>query len=361
VNFAIACGGTGGHLFPGLAVAEALQSKGHKVLLLVSEKEVDATAVAGRIEFSVEKIPAIGLPDWHSPQVVSFPGKFLQSIARCVSLFRKFRPAAVLGMGGFTSTSPILAGRTRGLPALLHESNAIPGKANRLNARFCDRVLLGFAECARHFPNVSVEVTGTPIRSSLRHPVDREDALHALRLKPGLQTILVMGGSQGAHGINQAVMALLPSFLAKAVQFVHLTGDQDQNVVREAYWEEGLPAYVAPFHHRMEELYTVADLAIARAGAASLTEISYFGIPGILIPYPFAAENHQLRNAKIFAAEGAAEIVEESQINTGKLVSTIDGILSKPDRRKLMSERMRALAPTESASRIAEIVERAAG
>ncbi len=356
MNVAIACGGTGGHLFPGLAVAETLRAQGHQVLVLISEREIDATAVRAWPEFQIDKIPAVGLPRWNSLQVVSFAGKFLHGLARCRALFRKFRPQAVLGMGGFTSTGPIIAGRLLRLRTYLHESNAIPGKANRLNAQFCDRVLLGFAECAKHFPEAAVEITGTPIRSSLRRPLDRSASLASLNLKPNLQTVLVMGGSQGAHALNQAVLQLLPRFLGWPVQFVHLTGKEDEAAVRDQYRRDGLPAYVSAFYHRMEEVYSVADLAIARSGAASLTEISYFGVPSILIPYPFAAENHQLLNAEIFARGGAAEVIEESRVNGGALAGSIQAILNDSGRRETMRERMRVLAPADAAARIAEVI-----
>ena len=227
MNVVIACGGTGGHVFPGLAVAEVLKSRGHQVLLLISEKQIDATAVRDRNEFRIEKIPAVGLPALFSVQVFSFATKFLNGLAACRRIYRSFGPDAVLGMGGFTSTGPILAGRMAGLPTFIHESNAIPGKANRLNAWLSKRVLLGFEECARCFPDAAIEVTGTPIRNSLKRPVDRNQALDNLRLKSGLQTVLVMGGSQGAHRINQAVLATLPRFTARPVQFIHLTGNED--------------------------------------------------------------------------------------------------------------------------------------
>jgi UDP-N-acetylglucosamine--N-acetylmuramyl-(pentapeptide) pyrophosphoryl-undecaprenol N-acetylglucosamine transferase len=358
MNVVIACGGTGGHLFPGLAVAEVLKSRGHEVLLLISEKQIDATAVRDQKEFRIEKVPAVGLPTLFSAQTFSFAAKFLNGLAACRRIYRSFGPNAVLGMGGFTSTGPILAGRMAGLPTFVHESNAIPGKANRLNAWLSKKVLLGFEECARCFPDAAVEVTGTPIRNSLQKRVERSQALASLRLKPGLQTVLVMGGSQGAHGINQAVLAALPRFAAKPVQFVHLTGSEDENYVYERYQQNGIPAFVSAFYHRMEEAYTVADLAIARSGAASLTEISYFGLPTILIPYPFAADNHQLLNAEMFARHGTAEVLEESRVNGDTLGSLIDQFLNNGARLRSAARQPRALAPETAANRIAEIIER---
>jgi UDP-N-acetylglucosamine--N-acetylmuramyl-(pentapeptide) pyrophosphoryl-undecaprenol N-acetylglucosamine transferase len=358
MNVVIACGGTGGHLFPGLAVAEVLKSRGHEILLLISEKQIDATAVRDRKEFRIEKIAAIGLPKLFSTQVFPFAKKFLHGLAACRRIYRSFGPDAVLGMGGFTSTGPILAGRMAGLPTFIHESNAIPGKANRLNAWLSKKVLLGFEECARFFPDVAVVVTGTPIRNSLQRPVDRQEALNNLRLKAGLRTVLVMGGSQGAHGINEAVLAVLPQFAAKPVQFVHLTGKEDENYVYECYQKAGIPAFVSAFYHRMEEPYAIADVAIARSGAASLTEIAYFGLPTILIPYPYAAENHQLLNAEMFARHGSAEVLEESRVSGDTLSSLIDKLLKNGARVRQSSEQPHVLAPETAANRIAEIIER---
>ncbi len=307
LNVSIACGGTGGHLFPGLAVAETLRRRGHQVMLLISEKKIDAVAVAGREQdFRIEKLPSIGLPSpLLSPRLVSFGAGLVAGVRRCRARFREFQPNAVLGMGGFTSTPPILASRMLGCGSFVHESNAIPGKANKLNARFTDVVLLGFGECARHFsPNATPVVTGTPIREDLRGDVDRGAALASFGFDSasGASTILVMGGSQGARGVNMAVTSSLAAWKAsgRPVQFIHQTGPDDVEMVRDAYAREGMPAFVCAFHPAMQNAYVAADLAIARAGAATLTELSHFGVPSILVPFPFAAEDHQTFNAMIF-------------------------------------------------------------
>ncbi|MDQ6939359.1 MAG: glycosyltransferase, partial [Verrucomicrobiota bacterium] len=172
MNAVIACGGTGGHLFPGLAVAEVLRARGHEVMLFISEKEIDTLATSTRAEFRFEKLPTVGLPSPFSPAIVRFLQRFNESLSACRRIYRNFKPHAVLGMGGFTSTAPVLAGRMRGIPTFIHESNAIPGKANRMTARMVRAVLLGFKECAQFFPKVRTEVTGTPIRSELQR-IDR--------------------------------------------------------------------------------------------------------------------------------------------------------------------------------------------
>ena len=272
MNAVIACGGTGGHLFPGIAVAEVLRDRGHEVMLLVSEKDIDALALSGRESFRFEKLPTVGLPSPFSPAILGFVRRFFESLSVCRSIYRKFKPQVVLGMGGFTSTAPVLAGRMRGITTFIHESNAIPGKANRLAARIVRAVMLGFKECAPFFPKAHTEVTGTPIRTELKR-LDRRIARSKLGLREDLTTLLVMGGSQGASGINQAMIKALPFLQGVSLQVIHLSGARDERLVADNYRRENLPAYVAAFHHRMEEIYSAADFLVARAGAASLAEV----------------------------------------------------------------------------------------
>ena len=197
-------------MFPGLAVGEVLLERGHEVMLIVSEKEIDAIATQGRGEFRIERVPGVGLQGKSPLALMQFALKFRAGLKQCHALFAGFTPSAVLGMGGFTSLAPILAGRRRKAPTFVHESNAIPGKANKLNARFCTAALLGFEECARFFPKSKCIVTGTPIRKTLVKRVDRARALGAFGLGGERRTLLVMGGSQGAHGLNVALAGALP-------------------------------------------------------------------------------------------------------------------------------------------------------
>jgi UDP-N-acetylglucosamine--N-acetylmuramyl-(pentapeptide) pyrophosphoryl-undecaprenol N-acetylglucosamine transferase len=358
MRFVIAAGGTGGHLFPGLAVGEVLIARGHEVMLLISEKEIDALATQGRSEFRIEKVPGVGLPKLFSPALFGFFMRFRAALKRCQELYREFAPEAVLGMGGFTSTAPILAGRTRRIPTFVHESNAIPGKANKLNARLVTRALLGFEECARFLPRIPYEVTGTPIRKTLLGEVDRGAALRAFGLDGALgrKTILVMGGSQGAHGINRAMISALPNLAGRPIQCIHLSGPNDQAELREAYKNADIPAWVAPFHHRMEEAYAVADIAVARSGAASLTELSHFGLASILIPYPHAAEDHQTLNARIFEKRGAALLITEAQTADGTLSKALIGLLDDESKLSEMSRQAANLAPRDAAERVADTI-----
>src|SRR4030095_11040039 len=241
MKFVIAAGGTGGHLFPGLAVGEVFLKRGHKVMIIVSEKEIDAIATSGRSEFKIERVTGVGLQRKSPLGLLQFVRKFYAGYRQCRGLFRRFEPDAVLGMGGFTSLAPILAGRKRRVATFVHESNAIPGKANRLNARFCTAVLLGFEECAQHFAKSNCKVTGTPVRQSLSERVDRSQALAEFSLQPDRKTILVMGGRQGARGINSAMTMALQTIKALPVQVIHLTGKDGEEATREAYRAAGVP------------------------------------------------------------------------------------------------------------------------
>jgi UDP-N-acetylglucosamine--N-acetylmuramyl-(pentapeptide) pyrophosphoryl-undecaprenol N-acetylglucosamine transferase len=357
MNAVIACGGTGGHLFPGVAVAEAFRARGHEVLLFVSEKEIDQLALSGREQFRYEKLPTIGLPSLYSPAVLGFVRRFSQSLSLCRAIYRKFQPHVVLGMGGFTSTAPVVAGRMRGVATFIHESNAIPGKANRMTARFVRAVLLGFKECAPFFPKVRTEVTGTPIRTDLIR-MDRTTARQKLGLASDLTTILIMGGSQGASGINQAVIKSLPFLNKSSVQMIHLTGKREEQLMADNYQRENLRAYVAAFHHRMEEVYSATDFVIARSGAASLSEFAAFGLPGILIPFPYAADDHQTRNAEIFVKAEAAILLKESELSGELLARHLTELIGNPERLNRMSENCARLAPKNAAEIVAATVER---
>jgi UDP-N-acetylglucosamine--N-acetylmuramyl-(pentapeptide) pyrophosphoryl-undecaprenol N-acetylglucosamine transferase len=260
-------------------------------------------------------------------------------------------------MGGFTSTAPVLAGKMRGIPTFIHESNAIPGKANRMTARMVRAVLLGFQECAPFFPKVKTVITGTPIRRELQR-IDRRLARQKLGLREDLLTLLVMGGSQGATGINQAMIKSLPALQGMPLQVIHLAGPRDERLVADNYQRENIPAHVAAFHHAMEVPYSAADFAIARSGAASLAEIAAFGLPAILIPFPYAADDHQTRNAEIFVRAQAAVILKESDLAPELLAQKIREFVEDENELRRMSGNAARLAPKNAAALVVETMER---
>ena len=357
LNILIACGGTGGHLFPGIAVAEALlaRGRGHRVLLLISEKKVDAEASAKYGHLQFETLPAVPKPPTLSLRMLGFLWKSWGSIGRCRKLLSDFGADAVLGMGGFTSLPPVYAGHRLGLKTFIHESNARPGHANVMAGRFCNRVFLGMAAATPFFKNRETVITGTPVRPEIIALPPRDEAARIFGLDPGKTTVLVTGGSQGARRLNE-LAAQAAALLPPEIQVLHIAGAADYE--RVAAIAGGRPGYqVVGFCEQMPAAYAVADLVVARAGASSLTEIAVVGQPSILVPYPHAADDHQTRNAEVFAVAGAAKLVQERDLIPAGLTALITAILSDLPTYKRMAKAARALAIPDAADRVCTALE----
>ncbi len=350
----IACGGTGGHLFPGVAVAQELRSRGHEVKLLISQKRVDARASEKYKNLDFDTVPAVAKPRTLSLKMIPFMWKMWKTVRFCKKLHRDFGTEAVIGMGGFTSLAPVLAGHKMGAKAYVHDSNALPGKANRLTARWCDTVLLGFEEARKYFPKNNVVITGTPVRDEIVELPDRADAAAKLGIDPVLKTVLVMGGSQGASRLND--LALGASRAMPAVQFLHISGNSDFERMQKLAAETKNHKLLA-FCDDMPAAYAVSDLVLMRSGASSLTEIAYVGLASILVPYPSAADDHQTRNAEEFERADAALLRAESEIDAGSLVADISSILDDTERLVNMSSAAEKLAVKDAAERICKEIE----
>ena len=351
----IACGGTGGHLFPGIAVGEALRARGHEVLLLISEKKVDAEASAKYGHLHFKKVPAVAKPPTLSPRMLPFLWKTWGAMGLCKKVIQDFGADAVLGMGGFTSLPPVYAGHKLGLKTFIHDSNARPGRANVLTSRFCTQVFLGLGAASSFFPNRETIVTGTPVRPEIVKLPSREEAADLFELDPGKTTILVTGGSQGARRLNE-LSAQAVSKLPVETQVLHIAGALDYERVSEISRDrEGHK--VLGFCDQMPSAYALADLVIARSGASSLTEIAIAGHPSILVPYPFAADDHQTRNAEVFANAGASKLVQECDLDAEKLAALATSILQDLPTYKRMAKAARALAIPDAAERVCAAIE----
>ena len=351
-RIAIACGGTGGHLFPGLAVGDALVARGCEVTLLVSSKEVDQTAVKSAYGKEVESLPVIGL----SRNLPRFAASFWSSLGQCRKLFGENRPDAVLAMGGFTSAPPVIAGKLIGARIFLHEANAIPGRAVKLLAPLADEVFVQFPAAMPRVLSIDIRATGLPVRAAME-PIEKADARTALGLADDQPVLLVMGGSQGARSINQALIESLPR-LAKALpdlQFIHLTGTGSVELVRQAYDALGLSAVVRPFLTEMEYALGAADLALSRSGASSLAEFSAMELPAILIPYPTAVDAHQRLNARSFVDIGAARCFHQKHLTPNLLVSQLSQLFGRPARLAALAG---AMKQWKSAQATGEVVQR---
>lgn len=357
IHVLIACGGTGGHLFPGIAVGEVLSARGHDVTLLISEKKIDSIAASGHKDLRFEKMPFLAMPKPWSPKMIGFLSGLWRGMKQCRKIIRDHQVDVVLGMGGFTSFAPLYTGRREKCRTLIHESNAIPGKANKLNARYSDIVLCGLEACKAHFPkHEDVRVVGTPIRSAMRQ-AGKENPHEFFKLDPKKKTLLIMGGSQGARGVNRVVGMTLEQFEKMGIQVLHIAGPTDYEEVRDVYAKHPMLAqHVAAFCHRMDLAYRVADLAIARSGASSMAELAYFGVPSLLVPYPFAAEDHQTRNAEIFDAVGAAKMLSEKDINADVLADSVRSVLLNSKNSEAMKRAANKMAVRNAAEKIADLL-----
>ncbi|MCB1208399.1 MAG: undecaprenyldiphospho-muramoylpentapeptide beta-N-acetylglucosaminyltransferase [Verrucomicrobiales bacterium] len=358
IHVLIACGGTGGHLYPGIAVAEVLKARGHDVTLLISEKKIDSLAASAHKDLRFEQMPFVALPRIWSPKMFGFLRALWAGRNKCRKIIRDRKIDVVLGMGGFTSFAPLWAGRTEKCRTLIHESNAIPGKANKLNARYSDVVLCGLDACRQYFPkHPDVRTIGTPVRSVMR-TAGKEDPRDFFKLAKDKKTLLIMGGSQGARGVNRVVGMALDQFEKIGIQVLHIAGPTDYEEVRDVYAKHPmLPQHVAAFCHRMDLAYRAADLAIARSGASSLAELGLFGTPSLLVPYPFAAEDHQTKNAEIYDKAGAAKMIRESEINATNLTDIVrEMLITNPKKAEAMGKAARKLAVPDAAERIAKLL-----
>jgi len=347
---AIACGGTGGHLFPGLAVAGELRRRGCDVALLISPKDVDQQAVKTVIGVTIHTLPAIGL---QGKNYLPFFASFGKSLFAAWKIFKRRHPAAVLAMGGFTSAPPVFAAKDSGAKTFLHESNTIPGKSNRFLSRFVDAAFIGFPEAAARLKTKNTIITGTPVRPQFQIG-DVEKKCIALGLDPNLPVVLVVGGSQGARGLNDLVLSALPLLAQKNWQWLHLTGANDFEKVQSAYAQLGLKAVVKPFLAEMDLALGAATACISRAGASSLAEIAAMRLPSVLVPLPTAAENHQFFNAAAFEETGAAKLLDQKNSPPEKVATVISELV---ENESVRSQIRSALAQWHAPNAAAEIAE----
>ncbi len=331
-------GGTGGHLYPGLAVARALH--GHEPVFLIPPDRGDASRVNGEFRVAVLRAPR---PDRSR---LFYPVRLAAAVARARGILADLRASAVVGLGGYASVPASLAGRSLGLPLYLMQCDAVAGRATRLLARFAQGVGLGSARARDTLPaRISCRVTGTPLRREMHAQGDRREFGLAL----SLPTLLILGGSQGATGLNTRVIEGLRECRGRDFQVLHGAGPKDAARVEAAYAELGIRGRVVDFIPEIGRAYAVADMVLGRAGATTLAECSALGLPAVYVPYPFHKDRQQTWNALDAARAGAARIVEERDLTPTAFLAIIDGILLDEAERRAMSLSAASVARPDAA------------
>ena len=350
----IAGGGTGGHIFPAISVAEEiLKRSGTNEVLFAGTKKGLENELLSKRGYRVEHISAQGIKGKGVKKSIAALLSACKGVSDSMALIKGFRPDVVLGVGGYVSGPMVLAAALRGVPTAICEQNSYPGVTNRILGRFVKRVFATFEESVRFFPRGKVVITGNPIRDDiLRVKSIKEDTATV--------TILVFGGSQGAHKLNESVPEAIARLGGADIRVIHQTGDKDYEPVKNAYTGHRIDARVLRFIDDMAGAYGEADFIIGRSGAGTVAEITALGKPSLLIPYPFATNNHQLENARVLERAGAAVIVEDRDAGPGNLYAALTKLLQK-DKLTTMASNARSLGKPDAAAVIVNEISRLAG
>ncbi|MDD5285312.1 MAG: undecaprenyldiphospho-muramoylpentapeptide beta-N-acetylglucosaminyltransferase [Desulfuromonadaceae bacterium] len=358
----IAGGGTGGHLFPGIAVAENFLARdnANQVLFVGTERGIEAREVPAA-GYPLELISVAGIRGKGGFSQIKGIAMMIYGYAQSRKVLKAFRPDFVLGVGGYASLPMVLAARGMQIPRFIHEQNAIPGQSNRLLAKFADRVFITLEESARYFPVEKTVLTGNPLRRQILDSIalkeqrtkernDDSDNPCSLQQTPSFH-LFIFGGSQGAHAINMAMVAALP-FLKRGevkLKIVHQTGEKDCVEVAAAYRAAGVEARVTPFISDMAAEYARADLIICRAGATTIAEVSACGKTCLFIPYPHAVDDHQRRNAEALLKKDACFMILERELTGETVAGNILSLGSDPDLLQRTGELAFSLAKLDAA------------
>jgi UDP-N-acetylglucosamine--N-acetylmuramyl-(pentapeptide) pyrophosphoryl-undecaprenol N-acetylglucosamine transferase len=371
LSLLVAAGGTGGHVFPGLALARTIVRHDPEatVRFAGTTRGIETRAVP-EAGFALDLLPILPLSRRLAKESLLAPFAAVRGTVAARRLLRRHRFDVVCGMGGYVTLPVAMAARLEGVPVVLHEQNAVPGIANRLAARVARTIAVGLDAAAAAFPPERTVVVGNPVRPELAN-LDRaalhDEAVAAFGLDPDRRTLFVFGGSQGSRRINQAVVAATASWPDPgAVQVLHACGRRDEADVRAAWAEadpdgRGLLVKIVPFVDRMDLAYAAADLALTRAGAITVAELTAAGMPAVMVPLPHATADHQAANARAVAAAGGAVVVEDAALDGPAVAAAAAPLLADPERLAAMAEAMRSQAHPAAAEELAALVVEASG
>jgi UDP-N-acetylglucosamine--N-acetylmuramyl-(pentapeptide) pyrophosphoryl-undecaprenol N-acetylglucosamine transferase len=351
MRIVIAGGGTGGHLFPGIAIAEEFLKRNDKaqVIFIGTEKGIEGKLL-GQLGYDLRTIDIEGLKGRGLKALAKGVYQVPQSIWQSRRILRKYNPHLVVGVGGYASGPAVLTAHFMGIPTAIAEQNAIPGVTNRILGKFVNLIFITYAKTATWFEQSKVILSGNPVRAAFiagREPAEK---------KKSFWQLLIFGGSQGAEAINKAMVNILPQLqkIKNKIQIVHQTGARQMEKIKQAYKVTGIKANVLPFIVDMAGAYQRADLIICRAGATSLAEITASGKAAILIPYPWAANNHQTKNAQTMAEAGAAVMIRESELGSDKLFGVIENLLYDEQKLRKMEKKSAKLGNINAAAKIVD-------
>jgi UDP-N-acetylglucosamine--N-acetylmuramyl-(pentapeptide) pyrophosphoryl-undecaprenol N-acetylglucosamine transferase len=344
----LAGGGTGGHLFCGIAIAEGILERvsDAEVIFICTDKRFDIAQLRHRFSYIAIPISPPGLDP-------AFPARFCSAISLTHRAIRKVRPDIVVGLGGYGSIPAIIVAVSLGIPYVLVEQNVLPGRANRLSALFAKRVYLCRASSAGFFHNGVALYCGCPLRRSVGK-IDKGVAREVLGLKRDIFTLVVLGGSQGAGFLNHYMIKEAPILARRKIglQIVHLSGYKDLDLLKDTYSLYLLPHVVVPFSEQMGHIYSAADLILSRAGGVAVAEIASYGLPAIFVPYDRARDKHQHYNVREFADDQAAMVYTEAQFRQSELTQIIQEFMCAPQRFLMMGQRIAKYSVPEAREKI---------
>jgi len=366
MRIVITGGGTGGHIYPAIAIVHAiLQEWPRAEILYVGTETGMENKIVPQAGIDFITIDVIGWQRKISIQAVKALWKALMGLHQADRIIYDFYPHLVIGTGGYVCLPVVWSAAQKGIPTLIHEQNVMPGLANKFLSKRVDGVMLTFCESKKYF-HKSIQdklyVTGLPIRSDILRAT-REEGLAYFGFSPDKKTLLGVGGSRGARSINKAMIDVCKE-LGDKIQIVHLTGASEYESFLRELSDEGIDVgncgniIIRPYLHHMEFALACADLCVARSGAAFISEMTAKGLPGILIPYPHAADNHQEFNAKSLAAQYAAEMVQDKDLTGKVLLKKINSILFNEEKRKIMAQNSKKAGKPEAIEKIIEVIKR---
>mgnify|MGYP000871700251 CR=1 FL=1 len=354
-------GGTGGHIYPALAIARGIQERVPDIeILYVGTARGMESRIVPEAGLAFATIDAGGLNRHSLFKAMGSLARVPRGFWQARTLLKEFRPDLVVGTGGYVSYPVVMAASIQGIKTVIHEQNAYPGLANRAVAGRVEHVLLTFAEAQEYLKARRVSVTGLPVRSEIL-AARRNEGLRQLGFSEGIFTLVAFGGSRGAMSINQAMLRVIERYLMEKIQILWITGETGYNeMIRELPRPTGgrgvLTLKVLPYMSNIEDALAAASLVVCRAGAATLAELAVLGVPAILVPYPYAAENHQEKNALSLKAKGAAQVIIDEFLDGDVLFDRVEKLRNDPSRLRRMAESMQKEGKPEALQEIVDII-----